>query len=162
MVKVAKIINTHALKGECKLYLYTDDAKNRFKKGSVFKTDDNRELKVKSFRMQKNLGYAFFEEIHDINEAEKYKNQNLWVDEKELPELEEDEYYYHQLQGCEVYNTLGEKLGTVSDILETGANIVLRVSEGKSSFLVPFVSAHVKEVDIQKKLIIIEEMAGLR
>ena len=38
MIKVAQIINTHGLKGECKLYLVTDDPEHRFEKGRVSRT----------------------------------------------------------------------------------------------------------------------------
>ena len=57
MVKVATIINTHGLKGECKLYLFTDDVQDRFKKGRKLYIDENNYLTVQSFRMQK--GFPF-------------------------------------------------------------------------------------------------------
>lgn len=59
MIQVAKIINTHGLKGECKLYLYTDDPGHRFEKGRILYLNEKTPLKVVRFRMQKGLGYAF-------------------------------------------------------------------------------------------------------
>jgi 16S rRNA processing protein RimM len=162
MIRVAKIVNTHALKGECKLYLYTDEIKERFAKGSVLYLKDGKELKVKAFRVQKNLGYAFFEGINHINDAEPLKGYELFVKEEELPQLDEDEFYYHQLIGCDVYNQNQEKLGVVSELLETGANLVLRVSHEEESFLLPFVKAFVLDVNIADKKITIQEMEGLR
>ena len=44
-----------------------------------------------------------------------------------LPQLVEGQYYYHELMHCTVYNEKKENLGEVVDILETGANLVLRV-----------------------------------
>lgn len=162
MIRIAKIINTHALKGETKLWLYTDSPDERFKKGAVFTLDDGTRLVLERFRMQKGFGYAFFEGVDSIEKAEKLKNHVLEMSESELPAAEEGEYYYHQLAGCAVDNEKGEPLGTVSDILETGANLVLRVKNGRESFLMPFVDAFIESVDVDGRKIVIREMDGLR
>jgi 16S rRNA processing protein RimM len=162
MIRIAKIINTHALKGECRLWLYTDSPDERFMKGAQFELEDGTQLKLKSFRMQKGFGYAFFEGVDSIEKAEKLKGHLLTMPEDELPPCKEGEFYYHQLQGCSVYNTNGQRLGQVSELLETGANLVLRVKGEDQTFLVPFVDAFVKEVHPDKKEIVIEEMDGLR
>lgn len=163
MIKVAQIINTRGLKGECKLYLYTDDTEHRFEKGRVLYMDKNTPITVRSFSTSKGLGYAKFEGIDTIEQAEKLKGKYLWIKKEDLPETDEDEYYYHELNGCQVFNEKGEDTGTVVDILETGANIVLRVQkEDGSSYLLPFVDAFVDDVDIDNKKITITEMEGLR
>ena len=56
MIKVAQIINTHGLKGECKLYLVTDDPQHRFEKGRVLHLEDGRTLTVVRYREQKGFG----------------------------------------------------------------------------------------------------------
>lgn len=151
MIKVGKIINTHALKGECKIYLVTDEAFERFEKGKKLYLKDGSSLTVKQFRIQKGFGYCFFEGIDSIEKAEKLKNEDLWIHKKDLPELDEDTFYYHELMNCMVFNQKNEELGTVVDILETGANLVLRVKKENHSFLVPFVSAFIENVDIENK-----------
>jgi len=62
----------------------------------------------------------------------------------------------------EVFNEKKEALGIVSDLLETGANLVLRVKTNDGSFLVPFVDAFVEDVNVEDKTICIKEMEGLR
>lgn len=162
MIRVATIINTHGLKGECKLYLHTDDAKSRFKKGQVFYFQDKTSITVISYREQKGFGYCKFEGIDTIEKAEALKTRELFIKKEELPELEEGVYYYHELINCIVYNEKDELLGKVTDILETGANLVLRVSNDNSNFLLPFVDAFLINVDVEKKMIVIKEMEGLR
>lgn len=162
MVKVATIINTHGLKGECKLYLFTDDAKHRFKHGRVLYLDKEKELKVISYREQKGFGYCKFEGVDTIEKAESLKTHELYLKKEDLPRLENGQYYYHELMDCTVLNETGETLGVVSDILETGANLVLRVSKDTSNFLLPFVEAFVVDVNVTKKQIVIKEMEGLR
>ena len=162
MVKVAQIINTHGLKGECKVYLLTDDAKNRFKKGQTLHFEDGTAIKVLKYREQKGFGYVYLEGVETIEKAEELKWKYLMIDEEDLPQLNDGEYYYHQLNACTVINQNDEELGKVVDILETGANLVLRVQAGKEEFLLPFVAAFIKDVDVENKKIYIEEMEGLR
>ena len=69
MIKVAQIINTHGLKGECKLYLVTDDPQHRFEKGRVLHLEDGRTLIVVRYREQKGFGYCYFEGIDSIEKA---------------------------------------------------------------------------------------------
>lgn len=162
MIKVAQIINTHGLKGECKLYLVTDDPQHRFEKGRVLHLEDGRTLTVVRYREQKGFGYCYFEGIDSIEKAEQLKTKNLFIAQDDLPELEEGQYYYHELMNCTVYNEEKENLGEVVDILETGANLVLRVKSKNTSFLLPFVPAFIVNVNKDAHEIIIREMDGLR
>ncbi|MEF2609050.1 MAG: ribosome maturation factor RimM [Faecalicoccus sp.] len=162
MIKVGTIINTHGLKGECKIYLVTDDVKDRFAKGRILHLSDGKKLTVSSFRMQKGFGYAKFEEIKDINDAEKLKTFDLLIAKEDLSPLEKGTYYYHELMDCTVYDDKGDECGIVSDILETGKHIVLRISKDQDSFLLPFVPAFILEVDPETKKIIFKDMEGLR
>lgn len=104
MIKVAQIINTHGLKGECKLYLVTDDPQHRFEKGRVLHLEDGRTLTVVRYREQKGFGYCYFEGIDSIEKAEQLKTKDLFIAQEDLPELEEGQYYYHELMHCTVYN----------------------------------------------------------
>lgn len=162
MIRIAQIINTRGLKGECKLKLFTDQDDLRFVKGKPMYLDETRKLTVKSYSTYKGFGYVYFDEITSIEQAEALKGKTLYLPKEELSELEEDEFYYHELDGCHVFNEKGEDTGVVTDILETGANLVLRVKNGEQQYLLPFVNAFVKEVDPKEKKIVIEEQAGLR
>ena len=80
-----------------------------------------------------------------------------------LPETgEKDGEHREYLQTPDHHEDGEEYLGKVSDILETGANLVLRIQDGKKSFLLPFVDAFLIDVDIEQKKITIKEMEGLR
>ena len=162
MIKVAQIINTHGLKGECKLYLVTDDPQHRFEKGRVLHLEDGRTLTVVRYREQKGFVYCYFEGVDSIEKAELLKTKNLFIAQEDLPELEDGQYYYHELMHCTVYNEEKEKLGEVVDILETGANLVLRVKSKGNSFLLPFVPVFIVDVNKEAHEITIREMEGLR
>lgn len=162
MIRIAQIINTRGLKGECKVKLFTDQDDIRFQSGNHLYLKDHKKLTVKKYSVYKGFGYVQFDEITTIEQAEALKGHELFLPKEELNELEEDEFYYHELQDCHVFNQQGEDTGIVSAILETGANLVLRVKNGEQEYLLPFVNAFVKEVDPKEKKIVIEEMDGLR
>lgn len=118
MIKVAKIINTRGLKGECKLFLYTDEGKERFKKGVTLYANGSQSqpLHPVSYSEYKGCGYAKFEEIPSINEAEQFKGTDLYIAREDLPENEEGEFYYTDLVGLRAVDNTGADLGEVVDL----------------------------------------------
>src|SRR5690348_15467207 len=118
---VGKIVNTHGIRGELKIVPQTDFLEERFEKGSklVIETPQGIRIPVQVdvSRIHKNMVLVKFKEFSDINECEKYKGSLLKVEEQYLADLEEDEYYYHEIIGCAVVTEEGEQLGTITEIL---------------------------------------------
>lgn len=165
-LKVGKIVNTHSLKGEVKVISSTDFEEERFKKGSkLLITRGNqliREVVVQSYRNHKNFLLVKFEGIDSVEEAEKLKNLQIKIDSDEVGELEENEFYFHQIIGCEVFDENDKNLGEIIDILTPGANDVwvIKGEEGKE-ILIPYIEDVVKQIDITNKKVNIEVMEGL-
>lgn len=165
-LKVGKIVNTHSLKGEVKVISSTDFEEERFKKGSkLLITRGNqliREVVVQSYRNHKNFLLVKFEGIDSVEEAEKLKNLQIKIDSDEVGELEENEFYFHQIIGCEVFDENDRNLGEIIDILTPGANDVwvIKGEEGKE-ILIPYIEDVVKKIDITNKKVNIEVMEGL-
>lgn len=163
-IKIGVITNTHGLKGEVKVKNLSDFLELRYRKGNVIHLhygDESLPLRIQSVRDGKDLLIVKFEEFDDINQVEIWKGSCLYVEDSELQELEEDEAYYHELQDSKVYDMEAQYLGTVSEIIETGANVVLRVSGGERELLIPFVKAFVKQFDKLEKRMVVEVMEGL-
>lgn len=161
---IGTIVNTHGLQGEVKIKPKTHFISERFKKGNLISLHYEGQyipLEIIGNRMQKDMILLKFEGYTNINDVEKWKGSNLFVDANTLPKLLEDEIYYHELYDCEVYNLNQQFLGNVIEVIETGANAVLRIQKDTTSFLVPFVKAFVKDVDRNKKTITIECVEGL-
>ena len=165
-LKVGKIVNTHSLKGEVKVISSTDFEEERFKKGSkLLITRGNqliREVVVQSYRNHKNFLLVKFEEIDSVEEAEKLKNLQIKIDSTEVGELEENEFYFHEIIGCQVFDENDRNLGEIIDILTPGANDVwvIKGEEGKE-ILIPYIEDVVKQIDIINKKVNIEVMEGL-
>ena len=165
-LKVGKIVNTHSLKGEVKVISSTDLGEERFKKGSkLLITRGNqliREVVVQSYRNHKNFLLVKFEGIDSVEEAEKLKNLQIKIDSDEVGELEENEFYFHQIIGCEVFDENDKNLGEIIDILTPGANDVWVIKgENGKEILIPYIEDVVKKIDITSKKVNIEVMEGL-
>lgn len=164
---VGKIVNTHGIRGELKIVLQTDFPEERFAKGSklvFFNPGQGNTLPVtvESSRFHKNMAIVQFQGYNDINEVEKYKGWLLKVEEQYLSELEDEEFYYHEVIGCRVFTEDGEELGKISDVLSPGANDVWVVerSAGKP-LLLPYIDEVVLSVDVEQKRVTVHLMEGL-
>ena len=165
-LKVGKIVNTHSLKGEVKVISSTDFEEERFKKGSkLLITRGNqliREVVVQSYRNHKNFLLVKFEGIDSAEEAEKLKNLQIKIDSDEVGELEENEFYFHEIIGCQVFDENDRNLGEIIDILTPGANDVWVIKgENGKEILIPYIEDVVKKIDITNKKVNIEVMEGL-
>ena len=149
-LKVGKIVNTHSLKGEVKVISSTDFEEQRFKKGSELLITRGNHLLVK------------FVGIDTIEEAEKFKNLQIKIDSDNIGELEENEFYFHEIIGCKVFDENNKILGEIAEILTPGANDVwvIKAENGKE-ILIPYIEDVVKKIDVTSKRIDIEVMEGL-
>ncbi|RPF56016.1 16S rRNA processing protein RimM [Aquisalibacillus elongatus] len=164
---VGKIVNTHGVKGEVRVIPITD-FEERFEPGStlyLFQHDQDQEprkLVVSSHRKHKQFELLTFEGLENINDVESFKGSVLKIPESDLFELYESEFYFHEIIGCDVYNTDGDSIGKIKEILQPGANDVWVIErKGKKDALVPYIESVVKDVDIEGGKVIIEEMEGL-
>lgn len=165
-LKVGKIVNTHSLKGEVKVISSTDFEEQRFEKGTeLLITRGNqvvKEVTVESYRTHKNNLLVKFVGIDSIEEAEKLKNLQIKIDSDNIGELEENEFYFHEIIGCEVFDENGKSLGEISEILTPGANDVWVIkSQNGKEILIPYIEDVVKKIDVDNKKIDIEVMEGL-
>lgn len=160
-VRVGQIINTHGIKGEVKVKSFTDFEDLRFKKGNTVYLDDEI-LEIHSFRIHKGFVLLTFKGYQNINDVEKWKGKELFVSIDDLHELEENENYYYELSDCNVYDEEAHLLGTVSELIETPAHLILRVSSAdKKDLLIPFVEQFILDVDSDEKKIIVRVLEGM-
>ncbi len=87
----------------------------------------------------------------DRNAAEKLKGLLIAVPRSSLPEQDEGEYYWADLIGLTVINQVGETLGMVAELLETGANDVLIVRGSGPDILIPFLNSVIGPIDLTAK-----------
>ncbi|MEK4632222.1 MULTISPECIES: ribosome maturation factor RimM [Bacillus] len=164
---VGKIVNTHGIKGEVRVISKTDFAEERYKPGNtlyLFAEGAAEPIKVtvSAHRLHKQFHLLQFKEMPSLNEVEHLRNMVIKVPEEDLGELEEDEFYFHEIIGCEVVSEDGELIGTVKEILTPGANDVWVVQrKGKKDALIPYIASVIKDININEKKIKIHVMEGL-
>src|SRR5690606_35824513 len=99
---------------------------------------------------------ASFTETPDRNAAEAIKGWFVAAPREAMPEAGEDTWYWDDLIGLAVANREGEELGAVSSLISTGAHEVLRVQDGKTERLIPFVAAYIIKVDEETRRITVD------
>lgn len=166
---VGKIVNTHGIRGEVRVISQTDFPEERYAVGQqlgLFRKGDTKPLllTVASSRKHKNFILLTFEGYPNINDVEPFRDGILKVNEEQLEEdeLQDYEFYYHEIIGCTVYNQEGQAIGQVKEIFETAANDVWTVKgeDGKMHYI-PVVDEFIKEVNIEEEKIVIEVIEGL-
>jgi len=114
------------------------------------------ECKVVSARLHGKGVVANLEGVLDRDQAQAMKGTDIAVYRDQLPEAQEGEYYWIDLEGLQVRTETGVDLGHVDHIFDTGANGVLVVI-GERERLVPFVTGQVvKRVDLQQRVIVVD------
>ena len=167
LYQVGSITQTHGIRGEVKVFPLTDDI-SRFKNMKNLLLDAGKEgyisLEVENARPQKNLVILKFKGIDNINDIEKYKGHGLYVTKDNRVDLKEDEYFIADLIGCDVFldSDKDNKFGTISDVMETGANDVYEITlESGKTVLVPAIKDCILDVDIEGGRMEIHLMEGL-
>ena len=101
--------------------------------------------------------------IDDINDVEKFKKAELFVTREDAVPLAEDEYFIADLIDITVTSDEGEELGTISDVLQTGANDVYVISKPNTpDLLVPAIKECIKEVNLEEATMLVHLLPGLR
>ena len=156
---IARLGRSVGLKGEMRFFNLCDFPE-QFQAGAVFESDRG-EVKIERINLAK--GTIKLVGINTPEEAKKYTNAYLYTDEqktKEQIELKEDEYFWFDIIGLELYEN-GELLGKVIDIerlpaadyLVVATDEVLQKQNFPKRFLVPYLDKFIKDVDLEKKSI---------
>ncbi len=157
-ITLGKISGVFGVKGWVKVHSYTDPREKIVDYGrwQLKHQGQWREVELADGKRQGKTVVAKLVGLDDRNEAELYRGAEIAIFQKQLEQLSEDEYYWHQLEGLKVITTEGVELGSVHHLLETGANDVL-VVKGDRERLVPFTVGHtVTEVDLDKQVITVD------
>ena len=124
---VGKIVNTQGLQGEMRVLSVTDFAEERFKKGNRLALFDKKDqfvmdVEIASHRKVKNFDIIKFKGMYHINDIEKFRDFSLKVAEEDLSDLEDGEFYYHEIIGLEVYEN-DVLLGTIKEMMSGLSNV---------------------------------------
>jgi len=164
-LRIGIIANTHGLKGETKIFATTDDL-DRFDMLEYCMADTGNglvRLDVEGVKYFKKSAILKFKGIDSIDEAEKYKGMDILVDREHAIGLEENEYFIADLIGLAVFEEDGGLVGTLADVIQTGANDVFVVMNGdKDEILLPYIEECILDIDLEGRRMTVRVMPGLR
>lgn len=129
-LSAGKIGGAHGIKGWVKVHAFTDDPQSLldYTPWQLRRKRERFEVRVEAGRLQGKGLIAKLEGCDDRDSAEAYRGTEIWVPARELPALEEGEFYWRDLIGLPVTTEFEGRailLGEVDHLLETGANDVL-------------------------------------
>ena len=162
---IGKVLKPFGVRGELKILPITDSVE-RFKGISfVYLKRDNNYIKVpvESSRIAHRFAILRFVETSNRDEAERYRNEYLYIDRENAVKLPDNSYYYYDIWKCNVVTTEGKELGVVEDIQNAGSCdiYVVKLKDNSNTIMIPAISDVVKKIDIKSKLIEVELIEGL-
>jgi 16S rRNA processing protein RimM len=161
---VARIGAAHGVRGEVKLWTFTEDPLAVKRYGPLVTKDGARQFEVTHAREAKGHLVAVLKGVATREDAERLNGIELYIEREKLPATEEDEYYHADLIGLAAVTAAGEPLGRVIAIHNFGAGDIIEIAPPQgATLLLPFTNAVVPSVDLAGGRVVIElpdEIAG--
>lgn len=159
-IEIGKIVNVVGLKGEVKVYNYSDSADIYETVPELYVGDEL--MAIEGVRVQKNMIILRLAGITDRNGAEALRGRVLYIRESDLPQLPEGQYYVRDLIGMEVTEENGSLLGHVTDVLQNTAQDIFEVERpGGRKLLIPKVDQFILDIDAGSRRITVRLIDGM-
>jgi 16S rRNA processing protein RimM len=161
-VLMATIGAAQGIRGEVRAKTYTTEPTALGDYGNLH-TADGRVFEILDIREHKELAVVRFKGVNDRNAAEALKGTDLYIERDNLPDelLEDDEFYYADLEGLEVFDSEGKSYGIVTGVFDFGAGDLLELkAPAKRPQLIPFSETAVLEIDLDAGRILIDPIAA--
>lgn len=120
-----------------------------------------RECTVESVRVDSESVVVKFKEISDRSGAEELLENFLFVENKDSVKPREGSFYAHEIIGLSVMTSKGREIGKIVDVWKLPANDIWVVRKGAAEVLIPAVKAVIKNVDLSRQVVTIEDIEGL-
>ncbi len=152
---IGKLQRTHGVKGEILMEILTDFPERVVIDKTLFIGQKHDEYTVASVRPTGNKLLLSFEGLTDCDQVSILRNQLVYIKTEDANLLPEGEYYHHEIIGMEVVDENGNLVGSVAEIIVTGANDVYIVKTQDDELLLPAIRSVVLSIDQQSKKMIV-------
>lgn len=160
-IVVGKIVNTHGIKGDIKVYPYTDDIERFSDLENIYIGKEKLSIEIENVKYHKGMVLLKLKGFDNINEVLHFKDEIIFIDEKDKVKLPKDNYFIYELIDCKVFDVDGNPLGYIKDVLQNSSNDVYIVKDKDKEYLIPAVKKFIKEVNVLEKKIIIDPIEGM-
>lgn len=154
-IVIGKIVAPHGVRGDIRILPLTETPE-LFLELEYLCLDNGAKLTITNSRFQKNIVLVTTEEIKNMDEAEKLRNQKVLVMKEDLPPLPQGRFYVSDLKGFVCLDEAGKQIGVFKDTMPTGSTdvFVIQGMDGKE-ILVPAIKDNILEIDTQGKRMLV-------
>ena len=164
MYLIGYILKPQGLKGEVKVESVTPylERFNRLDRVFLQLKEKKQTYSIENVRILDRFVYLKFTEINSRDDAELLRTAEVLIEEKDLIQPAQDEYFIHDLIGCQVISENNDVIGVLSDVVQMSSNDVYVLKNGEGiEILIPATKEIVKRVNVGQKQIIIHVLEGL-
>ena len=164
-IVIGRVSRPHGTQGEIRIEYFNPEDPNFFSRYQMIfiqgDTGSPQPYRPLAVRPHKKFILALLEGVRTRAEADQLRGKVVLVDAAELPPLDADEYYWHDILGMRVATEDGGNVGTITEILPTGSNDVYVVREGERESLIPAIKEVIISIDKKARTMVIRPFEGL-
>jgi 16S rRNA processing protein RimM len=161
-IVIGRVSSPHGIHGEVRIEYFNPDDPHLFSRYQMIfiqgDTGNPQPYRPIAVRPHKRFILALLEGVRTRAQAEQLRGKAVLVDAAELPPLDADEYYWHEILGMQVVTEDGRTVGTITEILPTGGNDVYVVREGEKEVLVPALKEVIVSIDTKARTMTIRPL----
>ena len=156
-IVIGRITSTHGVKGWVSIESYSSNKKDIFNY-KLFLNNNNKFkiIDISDYKLMPKKIIIKIKNIDSIDTAETLLGYQIYTKSNQLNELDEDEYYWNKLIGCNVYTDENNLLlGKVTSIIRNISSdiLVIKHKENKEEILIPFIKTYLQDVNLKEKII---------
>jgi 16S rRNA processing protein RimM len=157
-VFIGKVINAHGIRGMLKVFSEVEDTLLALdsKVHILFVDGKTETYTIQEVRRLGRKLLVLFQEVDNRTQAESLIGASMYLDRFSFPSLEENVYYWFDIQGLQVFNEKNEYLGCVESIISTPGNDIYVVNNGSTEIMIPAIESVVKNIDLSQKKMQVE------
>ncbi len=163
ILEAGRIVKTCGLKGRMKVlsYLESNDILQSLDEVSIRRGLDVRTFKLKDIRISEKCFFLDIEGVSDLESAKTFVGCEVLIPADQLAELPEDEYYWRDIIGLEVFTEDDHFIGKIESIFATGSNDVYVCTGGEREVLLPALADVVRKIDLVQGRMVVRLLEGL-
>lgn len=160
MIKIGEVVNVVGLRGELKIYPYSEN-KERFETLKTIYFDD-AQVDIEQVRYKDNLVILKIQGVDDRTSAEACRGKEVFMNEEDLEILPEGTYYVKDILGFGVEDASRGMIGILKDVRDNGAqNLFIIEKNNGGELLVPAVEQFFTGVDLTRKVVLVDLIEGM-
>jgi 16S rRNA processing protein RimM len=161
---LGKILKTFGNKGQLMVHLDVDEPDKYERLESVYLDIYGERIPFFITRVElknRNSAVFSFADVSSSDEAEEYTGREMFLPVSNLPPLSGKQFYFHEVEGYMVTDSMHGELGIVESILDLHQQALFQIRHGEKEILIPVVDQIIKNIDRERKIIHIEAPEGL-